>query len=386
MHMRIVFIMLILTIVGWSYCVHAELTEVEAKKSFPINYSDARKKFIEASRGIGAQIESFRNPEAGPEGEQLYTDVALIGPKDAKAILVLGSGAHGVEGFAGSGIQTGLLHENIASSLKPDMSILMIHAINPYGFAHLRRFNEDNVDVNRNFVDHTQPYPANQGYEELSDAIFPKSISFWTNSKSYLQLLWYRLIKGKSAMKKAITEGQYKHPKGLFYGGQSETWSNRTIRTIASSYLSKAEQVIYIGFHTGLGPYGNAEIILNERKDSPSYGRAVDCWGDIVKTTFAGDSVSAHLQGSLKLAFPDMLPNTEVTAVSLEFGTFSQVKVFLALRAENWLHHNAAIDCPDAKKIKAELLKVFYPNTDDWMLLVWRQGKNIVEQALIHLH
>ena len=38
----------------------------------------------------------------------------------------------------------------------------MIHALNPFGFAHLRRANEDNVDLNRNFVDHEGGnYPEN---------------------------------------------------------------------------------------------------------------------------------------------------------------------------------------------------------------------------------
>jgi len=40
---------------------------------------------------------------------------------------------------------------------------------------------------------------------------------------------------------------------------------------------------------------------------------------------------------------------------------------------------------PDAKKIKAELLRVFYPNADDWNLKVWNQGKEVVEQVWVNL-
>ena len=376
----------ILGIFVWMGYVQAEKIGLGTSTYFSSDYQEARRKFLEASNAIGAGIESFKNPNSDPESEPLYTDVAVIGPKDAKAILVLGSGTHGVEGFAGSGIQTGLLQQGISSSLKPNMSIVMIHAINPYGFSYLRRFNEDNVDLNRNFADHTRPYPQNKGYKELADAISPKSISFWSNVKTGFSLFWYRLRNGKNELKVAISSGQYTHPQGLFYGGQSQTWSNKTIRAIVNRYLSNAERVVVVDFHTGLGPYGNAEIILNEKEDSPAYKRAVEWWQNSrVKSTVSGKSVSPHLYGTLKLAFPRMLPNVEVTAVSLEFGTLPAMKVFWALRAENWLHHHGGKGYPDAKRIKDNLLRAFYPDKDDWKFQVWKQGKEVVEQALVKI-
>ena len=374
----------ILGIFVWIGCVQAEKIGLGTSTYFSSDYQEARRKFLEASNAIGAGIESFKNPNSGPEGELLYTDVAVIGPKDAKAILVLGSGTHGVEGFAGSGIQTGLLQQGITSSLKPNMSIVMIHAINPYGFSHLRRFNEDNVDLNRNFAYHTKPYPPNHGYNELANAISPKSISFWSNVKTGFSLFWYRLKNGKNELKVAISSGQYTHPQGLFYGGQSEAWSNKTIRTIVNRYLSNAERVVVVDFHTGLGPYGYGAVLFHEKEDSTVYKRAVKCWGGRVQNT-SGESISVPLQAALKLVFPRMLPDAEVTAVSLEFGTLPAMKVFWALRAENWLHHHGGKGHPDAKRIKDNLLRAFYPDTEDWKSKVWKQGKEVVEQALVHL-
>ena len=257
--------------VNWTACGRAiqseiEITKVEATKYFSSDYKEARDKFLNASHSVDATIESFKNPNTGPEGAPLFIDVALIGPKDTNSILVLVSGTHGVEGFCGSGIQTGLLLKGITSHLKPEMSIVMIHALNPYGFAHLRRFNEDNVDLNRNFVDHSKPYPKNPGYEKLSNVIAPKSLSFPANITFPVRLMWYRVSKGNAALQTAITGGQYLHPQGLFYGGHFETWSNKTIRTIVKRYLSRAARVAIVDFHTGLGPYGRGEIILNDRE------------------------------------------------------------------------------------------------------------------------
>ena len=49
--------------------------------------------------------------------------------------------------------------------------------INPYGFAWTRRVTEDNVDLNRNFVDHDKPYPRNDGYLAIADAVLPQEWS-----------------------------------------------------------------------------------------------------------------------------------------------------------------------------------------------------------------
>lgn len=380
-----IFIVLLAVTAGSTVQLSGAQTGIEVMQYFSANYLEARQKFLDASHAAGADIEHFRNPHTGPQGEPLFTDVALIGPRDANTILVLSCATHGVEGFTGSAIQTGLLQEGIGSHLAPETGLLLIHGINPYGFAHLRRFNEDNVDLNRNFLDHTKPYPANPGYEVLADAISPASLSMWANARSTMKFFWYGLTNGRDALKQAIIAGQYNHPQGLFYGGKEEAWSNKTIRTIANKYLGSAKRAVIIDFHTGLGPYGNAEVIMNEPEQSSAYRRAVTWWGDRVRTSVSGDSVSIHLEATMKLGFSTMLPDTEITAVSLEFGTVKPKQVFLALRAENWLHHHGSPDHPRAKEIKEDLLRAFYPDQDDWRMQVWEHGRTVVEQVLQQL-
>ncbi len=57
---------------------------------------------------------------------------------------------------------------------------------------------------------------------------------------------------------------------------------------------------------------GIVEVIMNVSADSPEYQRAVKMWGDLVKTSVSGDSVSVNLVASLKLAVPKMIPQAEV--------------------------------------------------------------------------
>ena len=360
--------------------------QLEVTDYFSSSYQEARVKFLAAAKTAEARIESHEHPLSGPDGKPLYTDVVLIGPATAETVLALQSGTHGAEGFAGSAIQTGLLKEGIAAKLEPGVKLMMIHAINPYGFAHRRRVNEDNVDLNRNFVDHSKPYPSNEGYMQLADAVAPNSISLWQNAGSLLRFGWFTLRQGTSALKEAISKGQYSHPRGLFYGGQSPTWSNETLKTALTDHLSNAKRVVFIDFHTGLGPYAHGEVILNLGQNSQEYERAVTWWGDRVKSTVSGESVSVHLQGTVKLAVTEILPEAEVTAVSLEFGTFSPVRVFWALRAENWLQHHGSTEHPNAEEIKSDLLRMFYPYDSHWRLRVWDQGREVTQRVLMHLN
>lgn len=353
----------------------------QSQAYFSPDYSSARQTFLAAAQAVGAAVESFRNPVC--ETPELYTDVAVCGPEEADNALVLMSGLHGVEGFAGSAIQTGLLTERIDKELPTATKLVMVHAINPYGFAYLRRFNEDNIDLNRNFIDHDVPYPDNPGYERLAGIVEPVSLSPITNFLSVLRIGWLRIAHGTEKLQQAVTYGQYTHPKGLFFGGRTAAWSNRTLHHIVGKYLGGTKKVVVVDLHTGLGPYGVGEIILNDPVEDPAYKRACEWWGDHrVKSTVSGESVSAHLVGTVKLAFDAMLNGAEVTGVGLEFGTLPPVQVFMAMREENWLHHNGGADHPAAARIKARLRHAFYPDEDVWRERVWQQGKEVVDKAL----
>ena len=130
-------------------------------------------------------------------------------------------------GFCGSAIQLALLKS--PPKLAADTAILLVHAINPHGFAWIRRVTEDNVDLNRNFVDFSKPLPENPGYDELADALLPNT---WTDASlgaARDALEAYRAKHGERAFVTGTGGGQYKHPRGLFFGGTRPTWSRETV-------------------------------------------------------------------------------------------------------------------------------------------------------------
>ena len=141
---------------------------------FPTDYQDARTRFRSMAEAAGFVLESYEHPtRRGPQNEILACDTARLGPADAETILVISSGTHGVEGFCGSGCQAELLASGILQDMPDNLAVLLVHAVNPYGFAWLRRTNEDNIDLNRNFIDHAHA-PANPAYDEIHNWLVPQ--------------------------------------------------------------------------------------------------------------------------------------------------------------------------------------------------------------------
>jgi hypothetical protein len=106
------------------------------------------------------------------------------------------------------------------------------------------------------------------------------------------------------------------------------------------------------------------------------------CWDILLTNPHSGDAISPPVHGPLKRGFERLLPNTEVIAASLEFGTYPPSKVLWALRAENYLHHQGDHKSLDASEIKAELKRMFYPQNNDWERAVWQQGSAMVLETL----
>ena len=121
---------------------------VKPEEYFSHDYREARNRFVAAARQAGADL-SHLELQARQTGRGLCTDIAWLGSKSPRRALLTVSGVHGVEGFAGSAVQLAALHN--LPALQDDTALVMIHVLNPYGMANLRRFNDNNVDLNRNF-------------------------------------------------------------------------------------------------------------------------------------------------------------------------------------------------------------------------------------------
>ena len=355
----------------------------DAARHFSQTYAEARGKFLAALAARKAKAVHHVHPTArGRDEEELAMDCALIGPADAERLLVLTSGTHGVEGYCGSGAQAALLHDAdfMARLSASGDALLLVHAVNPYGFSHWRRTNEDNIDLNRNFLDHGKPYPPGGAYAEVHPLLVPRQ---WPpEQENHAAIASYIGERGLPAWQQALSGGQYAFPDGLFYGGNAPSWSNRTLRGVLRSCAGHVRRVRWIDIHTGLGPYGHGEMIHAGRDDDAELARARAVWGPEVTSVYQGSSTSAKVEGVMASAVYDELPGVEYAGVGLEYGTLPMMEVMQALRADNWLSLHP--EAPESRRaeIKRALRDAFYCDADDWKEMIVAQARTAALAAL----
>lgn len=353
--------------------------------SFSAHYGEARDKFLSAAKALNAPLAAYTNPNKGPKGETLTTDLAWIGPEDAAKVAVLISATHGVEGFCGSGAQVAWMRSDSARRLPPDVAVLVIHAINPYGFAWIRRVTEEGVDLNRNHVDFTKPLPENPGYAELADAFVPAEIEGPVLEAALAKLKAWRERHGDAAYYRAYSAGQYTHPDGVFYGGAGPTWSRRTTEAICQRFLARRRYVAGVDFHTGLGPHGYGDPICHHPVGSPALARALAWYGDSLTGSTLGTTSSFARDGLSGVGYVRSLPGVEVNFVTLEYGTYPREQGHKAFREDHWLHRPAnagSFDTDKGRAIKAQIRKQFYPDLDAWKEMVLWRAFQVVRQTV----
>ena len=356
-----------------------------ADGAFAEDYAQARVKFAKACAAAGVDIKSYDNPLAGPQGEALAVDAAWVGPAGARLVLVLVSATHGVEGFCGSGAQSDWLSG--ARELPDDTALLLVHAINPHGFAWLRRVTEENVDLNRNFVDFRRPLPDNPGYEELAADLLPAALSGADYEAAEARVRSYRDEYGESRFQMARSGGQYTHPRGLYFGGKEPTWSRRTLEQVIVGYeLGARRSVAVIDYHTGLGPFGYGEPICGHPPGSEAAARTKAWYGDSVTEPEAGTSSSVAKIGVAEHGWQALLGDA-MTYIGLEFGTYAIDRSRITVRDDHWLHNQGPVDwtAPQTRRIKAAIRKQFHPETPDWKQMVLFRSRQLIGQALAGL-
>lgn len=358
---------------------------MNASRYFAADYTEARGKFLNAAKATHAHVVSYPHPQKGPNGDDLAIDVARLGPDEATKALVLSSATHGGEGFCGSGCQVGFLETGLHNRLPAGAALILVHAHNPHGFANVRRVTEDNVDLNRNFIDFGAGLPENTAYDEIHPWLVPDDWDGPAKRAADAAIEKYIEERGLFAFQAAMSGGQHEHPDGLFFGGQQPTWSRQTVEKLARDHIAGCRTAGLIDFHTGLGPRGHGEIIGIGGEDDPMYRRAREWYGEEAKSPEAGDSVSAVVRGTIEQGYDRVTPGTELTGIAIEYGTLPPEQVLEALRADNWLYLKGEVNSPLGREIKQAMREAFYGDDDQWKSMVWQRANDVVDMAITAL-
>jgi hypothetical protein len=345
---------------------------------FPSDYLVARSQFREAAAALDCRLEAHAIEGRAPGGEDLTIDVALSSGGDPSAVIIVSSGIHGVEGFFGSAVQVGLLRRWASErETRPRMRWIMLHALNPYGFAWRRRVNEHNIDLNRNLLLEGEAFrgspDAYPGFDALLNPRRPPSL--W--DPVMLKIAMAIARHGLQPFKQAVASGQYDFPQGLFYGGDRASATHRMLDANYARWVGQSPRVVHLDLHTGLGPWATCKLLVDHPMSAAQERWLGDHFGADSYERFGATGVAYTTRGSFGLWGASRMGAADYLYAAAEFGTYRAPRVLATLIAENQCHHWGGA----SERAKRNLVEAFCPRSAVWRSSVLEQGMQLVDRA-----
>ena len=357
--------------------------DINAENLFSETYSQARAKFQATAEKAGLTCTSHVMKERGVEGEELAIDVACLGAREPRQLVIISSGAHGVEGFAGSAIQTGLMATDGARDLPSDMAIVLVHALNPHGMSWSRRECEDGTDLTRNLSHHLYPPFPNEDYELFHPFLVPADVSAETLER--LPQEFERVLAEHQIEKPGpiLRIGQYAHADGSTYHGLHSSWSTEHWIEITRQHAHGAEDVMLIDIHTGFGDYGDL-LVQNPsyRHSSPAYGTLCEWLGREPAGYSDDGSIIEHRIETFEALHRQCKDGARVAAMYFEFGTKDPAAFINPWVLNNWYFNYGDRFCQKAVRARRDFADFCYIRESEWKRNVWEKGSLQFEQLL----
>jgi hypothetical protein len=355
-------------------------------RSFFDNYADSRAAFLDAARQAGARSASFTHPGAtGPDRLPIHIDVAAFGSPAAPSLMLVISGTHGLEGLAGSAAQIALMRSGLLGSLAAQVRVVLVHALNAWGFANGSRTTENNVDLNRNFIDWSGEPPANEDYPELHAMLCPRDWTAASLSRSGESIARWIDAHGRSAFLDRLLRGQYAFPDGLGFGGEGPEWSNVTLKEIVRGWCRGAERVAVIDWHTGIGGYGEPFFLCFNRPGSELQRRCLSWWDQSeAAPVFSEGEERPGYTGLVFLGIQELLAGASVPGGVIEFGTRPVDEMLMALRVDRWLRFAPADARSDEPReaLRRDLAEAYCPSDRNWRASVLAHATELHRRTL----
>ncbi|NPA26215.1 MAG: DUF2817 domain-containing protein [Chloroflexi bacterium] len=310
--------------------------------------------------------------------------------RQPQRVLMLGAGLHGIEGHVGVAILDLFLREFAPHLDAAVTDLYLIPVANPWGMAHGRRVNANNVDLNRNFLADQQPFPRidNPAYEKLYPFLNPQG----PVRRADRWRFWLRGLKaiaqagGPSALRSASLQGQSQFPEGIFYTGQDIEPETHNLQRLISRAFQRP-QVLYIDIHTGYGPKHQLSIVVPEKEPRTNEELAqqlsyphIDRVRSETFYRIQGDLGGYLMRRGQALGVP-------TTYLGFEFGTWgaslaAQLRSLRAMVLENQLHRFGAEDPSVAAWVRQEFRDLFFPQDPEWRRAAETQARQAFRGVL----
>ena len=345
-------------------------------ESFRTDYEDIRLHLQELSDGLGAEFASHPIDES----DGLYIDSFYLPSQGAQTnLVVLTTGVHGIEGYIGAAMLDVFFGEIYPTLDHSDTGVLVVANVNPYGMKHLRRYNENNVDLNRNFILDWDTFDraSNQEYPKVDTFLGPTGKignALWHEAGFYLSLAKTAITEGADTISDALLTGQYEYPEGVYYGGDGDESSTVYLKDVFARCLeSRYENIVHIDIHSGYGPRYNM-VIFNSVFETMTEAESVAAFG--YDNVIAHDSESFYATTGDTTDFFYRLAQQKDTDTALfstcfEFGTIGDAffDTILSLHYtvdENRNHFYPTDNGVSAQIVHENYMELFYPTETAW--------------------
>ena len=303
-------------------------------------------------------------------------------PTNNSKLNIIISGTHGVEGYAGTAIQCKTLDNFIQKKQlyrQEDMSYLFIHALNPYGYQHNRRCTKQNIDLNRNYLDF---FPKTIYPDQIFELIITYLFSF-----KFIFLFFSILFQyGYTKSREYIVKGQYNHSQGLFYGGTRKQQNIRELAHMLDTIdLSSFTDIHIFDIHTGLGKYGNLSVMVPNHTYE-ELTKFIKCNETTNLVNISVSNMYQDSKGSITEGMEDYLKHRSFKGtlypIILEYGTYSNIQIFIGLLMENYYYINNSNNCNEKELCKSQnkLRDLFYINEPEWKQMILSNYQDIISQ------
>lgn len=349
---------------------------------YPVSYVEARERFLAAGELSQSTMVEWPISAKGPGGASLTISAGRWGSPTATRWLILSSGLHGSEAPFGSAIQLKLLQELSKMEPDDDRGILFLHALNPFGYAWIRRANENNVDLNRNFLLPAEQYQgAHPLYSHVYKAFDPHRSRGLMNN-FYLQAWWLIARHTRSALQCSLPVGQYDFPKGLFFGGSGPSETLQILRQQLHGLLPAAQSITHLDFHTGLGKWAEYKLLVDlpEAHPDSQWLRSVSVPGAVESA--ANNRTAYEARGSVGPWMKQVLfPHANYRYAAAEFGTYGGVRVLHSLVKELQAHYADEPAHWRYQQAKRRIQETFVPSSPFWRQRCLDEGVELCMKA-----
>ena len=355
--------------------------EYNYSDSFLTNYDEVRnnlQKRIHFLKKDGVKVKY--SEYAIDEKDNLYIDNLYIpATKEHKNLIVLTTGVHGMEGYIGS-VMLDVFFEEIFTELdKKDTGVLVVANVNPYGMKYMRRYNENNVDLNRNFIMDWESFDisSNKDYPKVQSFLEPTGKignAFWHEVGFYMSLAKEAIFTGADVISDALLTGQYESPQGVYYGGTGDEASTTYLKGVFNDCLEgEYENIVHIDIHSGYGPRYNM-VIFNSVYETMTEAETQKAFGYDYVISHDSESFYATTGDTTDYFYrlaESKKTDKELFSTCFEFGTIGDefLDTILSLKYtvdENRNHWYPTKNSTSEEVVKENYYELFYPTEKEW--------------------